>query len=87
MDDSLTLTERTARVARTAIPPWPPLPVAHLSPSQVATALAKVQASWASLIDATTAAAHTHTAAVADFADEVVHIDASTSERLRGGLT
>ncbi|WP_288832727.1 hypothetical protein [uncultured Corynebacterium sp.] len=81
----LRLTTATARAARESLPDWPDPPRAQLSPGALAAALDEAQRRWATLIDATTTAAHDHTASIADFADAVHRLDSQVAARLGGG--
>lgn len=76
------LTTSTAPAARRCIRSFTAPPLAHLSPSRSAAALASLQQQEHVRIDATTSRITTHLEDVACFASEVERLDTSLSRRL-----
>ena len=71
----LELTTTTAPAARSCLRAFPTLPSSHLRPSRSAAALASLQRTEHSRIDATTSRMSSHFEAVAAFADRVEQLD------------
>ena len=78
----LELTTTTAPAARSCLRAFPTLPSAHLRPSRSAAALASLQRTEHSRIDATTSRITTHLEDVAAFALEVERLDTSLGRKL-----
>ncbi|MGV0388461.1 hypothetical protein [Corynebacterium sanguinis] len=77
--NSIELSTATAQAARTALPPFAPLPRTSLPGGYTAAALEHFQARAHLLVDAHLNAALTRCAAIASFADRVCYIDADTA--------
>ena len=80
------LSHRTAPTALASLPDTSPLPVARLSSSQAAAALATAQSREHVLIDASLSALTSHLTAIADFARAVERADSFLSDALDTGL-
>ncbi|WP_284522616.1 hypothetical protein [Corynebacterium aquatimens] len=81
------LSHRTAPTALASLPDTSPLPVARLSSSQAAAALATAQSREHVLIDASLSALTSHLTAIADFARAVERADSFLSNALDTGLS